>query len=369
MKILLFVINDYDFLMSHRKEILQAAIGSGYRVHIACDRIGDLPEFTYHVMPLEKTAIDPWGDLRYAFGLFRLMRALKPDVMHAVTIKPVLYGGLAARLAGIRRSVVSISGLGQYFTTRKGLVPALVRGLYRLLIWKGNTHFIFQNQGDFKALDSLTPIRQHSFTVGSGVDLARFEGHVRTFDQSVLRFLFASRLLVSKGVMDFHAAAEQYRSDMGAASAEFLVAGQYDPSNPDSITAADLQRLTSSGSVRFLGSVTDMPGLLDTCDVFVLPTRYGEGVPKAVLEAIAKGLPVIVSPADGCVEVVRDGVNGIVLQDTRPETIASAMRELARHRDRMRAMSDNNVALGKAAFSVEHVVRHHLELYRRETDP
>jgi glycosyltransferase involved in cell wall biosynthesis len=360
---ILFVINDLEFLMSHRKEIVLACVERGMEVHIASDRVGDVPGVRYHKLEMEKTRIDIKGDLRYMGSLAGLMRRLRPDIVHAVTVKPVLYAGLVARVLGVSRIIVSISGLGQLFSTRKGIVPTIVKAMYSLLIYRSHVHFIFQNRGDHRNLSKVAAIRHHSFTVGSGVDLDLFKAPDRTLRTAPIRVLFASRLLISKGIFLFHDAARLFKSRYGTLEVEFIVAGSFDPANPDSITNEQYRLLQESEWITFRGHVRDMPSLLKCCDVFVLPTRYGEGIPKAVLEAMTAGLAVVVSDMEGCLEVVENGVNGLVLAETTPECISDAIADLALDPERRARISERNVAKSDAEFSVDHVVRHHMSLY------
>lgn len=349
--------------MSHRKEIVVSSVRLGHEIHIVSDKVGDLDGVQYHVLPLKRTKVSVIQDLKYFFGITIWMMKFKPDVVHAITIKPVLYGGLAARLTGVRKVIVSISGLGQLFSGRQGLVSRLVKALYFFLIWKSDVHFIFQNQGDYTTLSKVSLIRNASFTTGSGVDLAQFESIHRQFEGKKLRFLFASRLLYSKGVMDFFRAAELFLSRHGTEKAEFVIAGSHDPDNPDSLNSSDMNLMTKKSGIEFKGMVTNMPDLLKSCDVFVLPTSYGEGIPKALLEAMAVGLPVIVSNADGCLAVVEHGRNGFVLDAPGPDPIYKALRWMDQNRNELTMMSISNSEKAKQDFGVHNIVEHHMRLY------
>jgi glycosyltransferase involved in cell wall biosynthesis len=199
--------------------------------------------------------------------------------------------------------------------------------------------------------------------MGSGVDLSLFEPMDRSFRDKKLRFVFASRLLYSKGVMDFFRAAECFLERHGPEKAEFVIAGSHDQDNPDSLSSADLDLIRSKSGIQFKGKVTAMPELFNSCDVFVLPTSYGEGIPKALLEAMAVGMPVIVSNADGCLAVVEQGRNGFVLKATGQEAIYDAMRMVDEDRDGLNTIALANIEKAKREFGVHKIVEHHMRLY------
>lgn len=275
---LLLIVNDPGFLLSHRLPVALAARDAGFSVHIATTDGPALDTlrghgFTPHIVPLSRKGKNPVQELILIIALWRLMRQIRPDVVHAVTIKPVLYGGIAARLAGVRRVVSAVSGLGSVFIAhgwRAAILRRAVKALYRLSLSHPGQSVIFQNPDDrdaFIAAGLISPQRCVLIR-GSGVSLSAYPALPEPAGEPVV--VFAARLLFDKGIAEFIEAATLLRRK--GVCARFLVAGTPDPGNPASVSPEDLSRWTAEGAVTFLGHQADIAGLFGAAHIVVLPS-------------------------------------------------------------------------------------------------
>jgi glycosyltransferase involved in cell wall biosynthesis len=246
--------------------------------------------------------------------LGRLVRAEKADLVHSFTIKCVVYGGLAARFAGAAR-VNAVAGMGYIIISDKPLALMLrpvVWALVRLALGGLRTRLILQNIDD-AALFLKTGIASAAnirLIPGSGVDCTRFPPPAESVRRGPLRVVLAARMLWDKGVREFVEAARTLKSQGRAL--RFQLAGAPDPGNPASIPELVLRDWQATGLVEWLGHVDDMPGLLASADIVVLPS-YREGLPKSLIEAAACARPLITTDVPGCRAVVTDGVDGLLV--------------------------------------------------------
>lgn len=266
------------------------------------------------------------ADLASLRALWRLFRELRPDVFLGYTIKPVIYGTLAAAVAGVPHRFAMITGLGYAFgrqEAKQRLVGGIARALYRLALARAERVF-FQNPDDltlFRDGGLLRSGEQAVIINGSGVDTDFF----RTVPlPSLPVFLFIGRLLVDKGVREYAAAARVLRERHP--QVRCLLVGWLDE-NPATIEAAELERWTADGDVEFLGRLDDVRPVFEQCSVYVLPS-YREGTPRTVLEAMAMGRAVITTDAPGCRETVTDGENGFLVPVGDAVALADAMQRL-----------------------------------------
>lgn len=294
------------------------AEGTGFRAEM--ERAG----LTVHDIPLARAGVNPLADLRSLWALWRLMRRLRPDYVLPYTIKPVIYGSLAASLAGVPRRFALIPGLGYSFQggRRRSVFRAMVRKLYALALSRVELVF-FQNPDDealFRKLQILQPTTRSCVVNGSGVDIKRFAP--APLPQSGPYFLLMARLLGEKGVREYAAAARRVKEQHPGSA--FSVVGWID-SNPDAIAQAELDAWVAEGTLQYLGRLSDVRPALAGCSVFVLPSYYREGVPRTILEAMAMGRPIITTDAPGCRETVIEGCNGFLVPVRDVDALVAAM--------------------------------------------
>lgn len=365
---LLFVVNQLDFFKSHRLSLALAAQAHGFDVHIAtafshsADDVVALG-LTHHVVPLRRGGLNPLSDLRLLWSLIRLFLRLRPQVVHLVTIKPVIYGGLAARCTGMPNVVMAISGLGFVFIRNGGssrVLQALVKQLYRLAVGGNHVRVIFQNNDDREIFAAFTALRQQQTTLipGSGVPLSLYRYTPEPAGCVVV--IMAARLLIDKGVFEFIAAAEQLRAS--GLTAKFCLAGELDPDNPSACTEDDLRRWREGGVVEVLGQCADIPALFSMSHIVVLPS-YREGMPKVLLEAAACGRAIVTTNVAGCRDAIEPGVTGLLVPARDICALALAIRQLILDPAMRQSMGFAGRRKAEREFDIAQVVSRHLELY------
>lgn len=366
--ILLLVVNDPAFFLSHRLAVAIGAKEAGYNVHIAT-KAGDAATeirsygFHHHVLPLSRSGKNPLTELRLLISMLRLFWRLRPDVLHLVTIKPVLYGGIAARLAPVRSVVAAISGLGFVYMA-KGLKAQLLRGLvtrlYRLALCKRNLKVIFQNAEDCLSLlrfGAVTPSRTVIIR-GSGVDLSLCRPLPESTGIPVVTF--AARLLRDKGIVEFVEAA--YLLRQRGVQVRFQLAGDIDLGNPTSITSLELDRWRSEGIIEYLGYRKDIPHIFAQCNIVVLPS-YREGLPKVLIEAAACGRAVVTTDVPGCRDAIEANVTGLLVPVRDVDALADAIQKLIADPELRQRMGRAGRKLAEREFDIEGIVRQHLSIY------
>jgi glycosyltransferase involved in cell wall biosynthesis len=281
--------------------------------------------------PLDRTGTGLVAEMAARGFYAEFMERERPDAVLAYNPKPIFYAVPAARRAGVRRVTAMVTGLGYAFTSRELRAKALALVAMRLYrrAFQAADCVIFQNPDDremFGHLGLLGGIRDVREIPGSGVDLDRFPSVPIMEEPSRVDFLFCGRLLRDKGVGDFVEAARALRAlRTDAGRSRFLVAGFVD-SNPSSVSAEEVEGWARSGAVEFLGRLEDPRPALAACSVFVLPSRR-EGLPMAILEAMATGRAIVAGDAPGCRSVVEDGVNGFLVPPGAPAALAVAMEQ------------------------------------------
>ena len=364
-KLLLFITEDY-YVVSHRLPLAVAAQAGGYDVTIVTRvrNCGDvIRRAGLRLIPFEnaRSSLNPFSDLRALARLIALYRREQPDVVHHVAMKPVLYGSLAAKTVRRARVVNALAGMGWLFTSEKGrarwLKPIVRRALKRLAA-SGLT--IVQNPDDQAMLIELglKPSRIRLIP-GAGVDLNVFRPIAAPNGPPTV--VMATRLLWDKGVGEFVAAARLLRAR--GVDARFVLAGEPDPQNPSSVSADDVRGWAREGIVECAGFVADMPGLLSRSHMACLPSYYGEGVPKSLIEAAAAGRAIVTTNAPGCREVVRNGYNGLLVPPRSVTELAEALERLILEPVLREEMGRHSRLLAEQRFGQETIIRQTLALY------
>ena len=366
---LLFVVNVDWFFLSHRLPIALEAMRQGYQVHIATgltDRLDELQRngLVVHPLALDRSSAGLGNAWRTVLQLWQIFKAVRPDVVHLVTIKPVLLGGLVARLAGVPAVVAAVSGLGFVFMARGAKAAVrrwLVGAFYRLALGHGNLKVIFQNADDLRSLAKMAHLPGAKVAVirGSGVDLARYAQV--PLPSGVPVVLLATRLLADKGVLEFVQAARLLKQR--GCNARFVLVGTVDTANPTSFTNTEVSAWVDEGAVEWWGHRADMPQVLAASQVVVLPS-YREGLPKVLIEAAACGRAVVTTDVPGCRDAIDPGITGVLVPVRNAVALANAMEALINDSVRCQVMGDAGRALAEKAFDVRQVVATHLQLYQ-----
>jgi glycosyltransferase involved in cell wall biosynthesis len=368
---LLYVVNIPRFFVSHRLPLALAARRAGYDVHVATAAVDEenlriirdhgLP---LHLVPLEQHGTNALREARTLLALVALLARLRPDLLHLVTIKPVIYGGIAARLTRRRAVIAAMSGLGRAFRDGTGRVRTPSRALrvaLRAALPQRSSHMLLQNEDDRGVLVSLGIVDRDSTTVipGSGVDLDRFRPSPRPTDlPGGAVFLYAGRLMWQKGLGEFIEVARRL-----SGRARFVVAGYSEDGSPDAVPVAQLEAWAAEGLIEWLGSRTDMPEVIAGSDVVVLPTVYGEGVPKVLIEAAASGRAIVTTDTPGCRDICRDGVNGLLVPPADVDALERSLWSLAQDDDLRERMGAAGRNVAEEQFGLDQVLERSLALY------
>lgn len=367
---LLLLITEDWYYWTHRHAVARAALEAGFRVTLA-SRFEDLRD-EIEACGVETVSIrlrrrgrNPVGEALSVVDLARMYREIKPDIVHHVAIKPVLYGSWAARIAGVRGVVNAISGLGYAFTgsgLKARLYGRIAIEAYRSALSGANTHTIFQNDDDqaFFTDRSLVRDEQAVLIRGSGVNLDQFSP--KPEPRGVPVVLYAGRMLWSKGVGDLVAAVPILRKR--GHDLKVLLVGHSDADNPEAIPPDTIRDWESQGLVEWLGRRDDIADMMAQAHVVVLASER-EGVPKVLLEAAGAGKPLVATDVPGCREVVAHGENGFLVPVHDPSALAAALGRLISDADLRRKMGEASRRKAENEFSEVRVVNETLALYDR----
>ena len=374
-KILFLVTEDWYFC-SHRLPVARAAREAGFEVVVATrvrahgEEIRD-EGFALRPIAWRRRGDGPLGAARAILAISRLYRHERPDIVHHVALKPVLFGGIARRLAFAHSAntpalVDSVMGLGSGFsrTTTGARLRRQPLGLALRLVAGGGSRgwIVVQNPEDRAALAGLgIDVGRIALIRGSGVDTSRFLPLPEPGGDTVTVAL-VSRMLRHKGVLDAAAAIRRLRAQ--GLAIELLLAGPTDPDNANSLTPEVLRSLAAEPGIEWLGPVADVRAVWRRAAIAVLPSTYGEGVPKTLLEAAACGRPLVAADVPGCREVVRPGVTGILVPPHNVDGLAEAIAQLASDPARRAALGRAGRDLIECHFTDEIVARKTLALYR-----
>jgi glycosyltransferase involved in cell wall biosynthesis len=306
-------------------------------------------------VPVDRSGLNPIADLRLLAAYRRVLREVGPAAFLGFTIKPNIYGCLAARMLGVP-AIANISGLGTVFI-KPGPLLALVTALYRFAL--GRAVVFFQNADDQALFLKRRMVRagQTGLIPGSGIDLDRYKPE--PLPAGPPAFLLIARLLGDKGVREYAAAAEMLRA--GLPDARFQLLGPIDEDNRTAISKGELDQWVGSGRIDYLGATDDVRPFIARASAVVLPS-YREGMPRSLLEAAAMGRPLVATDVPGCRALVDDGVNGFLCSPRDAASLADAMRRMARLSpgDR-KAMGEAARARVEAEFSETVVIRAYLD--------
>lgn len=367
-KIVFFVTEDWSFC-SHRLPVARAARDAGYEVVVICqvNKFSTVIENEgFRVIPVvfERGGLNPLKDLSLLRHLFDIMRKEQPDILHNVALKPIIYGSLAAMCVPRTKVINAFIGLGMVFS-RTGIKFLLLRFITCMLIFIANmssrVFALFQNPDDLDRLCSKRILSfKKSFLIrGSGVDTSKLTPVEDIKEPPVV--LFASRLLWSKGIGDLVEVA-RFLKDYNV---QFVVVGSPDFKNADAVPESHLIAWQNEGIIEWWGHQSDMIAVFAQSSIAVLPSTYGEGVPKFLIEASSCGLPVVAYDVPGCREIVHDGENGFLVSSKNVDMLANRIEILLNDIDLRHKMGRVGRALVEAEFSELVVTEQTMKLYQR----
>ena len=368
-KILFLVTEDWYFC-SHRIPLACAMRDAGFEVIVAThveEHGVKIIDEGLKLIPirLRRQAKRLSNDFVSMIELIKIYRRERPDIVHHVAMKPILYGTLAARIVRIPAIVNAVAGMGYVFSSPQPharIIKLLIKAAFRLILNIRNGKVIIQNPDDLELLANSNMIKKENLFLikGSGVDLNRF---IMTPElQGNPTVVLASRMLWNKGINEFVNAAKILLRT--GKKARFILIGKTDPDNPTSIPMAKLKEWQNEGIIEWWGYQENMPAIFSQAHIVCLPSFYGEGVPKVLIEAAACGRAIVTTDMPGCREIVRHGENGLLVPVRDSVALAVALKSLIEDPSLRRRMGTRGREIAVNEFSVEKVVAETLDVYK-----
>ena len=365
---LLFLVNSSSYFLSHRLGIAIEAKKQGYEVHIAspedgCEDTFKIKGLIHHKLPISRTSINIFSEIKAFLNIYFLIKKINPDLLHLITIKPVIYGGIISRLIQIKGVVSAVPGLGYVYIskgTRATILRFFTNYFYKVSFSKKSLKIIFQNKDDMNKLRlavGFDPIKS-VIIKGSGVDLDEFKSTPLPEGRPVISMI--SRLQEDKGVKEFARAAQMIKERK--IEADFWLIGDTDSSYPSPILIEDLQEWENKGFLSVLGYRKDINILIGNSNIIVLPS-YREGLPKVLLEAAACGRPVITTDVPGCRAAIEEGKTGLLVPPRDSSSLADKIEYLLGNKELLKIMGNAGRKLAEEHFSLDKVVSAHLKIY------
>lgn len=370
-KIILIVLNVDWFFISHRLAIAEKAIEDGFTVFVACEdtgRSGEIKKLGINFIDFRftRSGTNLFEELKTVHKFFKLYIDVKPDIVHHITIKPLIYGSIIAKILNIQGVVNAIAGLGYNFSpSRRNLFSRILSNLLRIGFNRRNLAIIFQNDNDFEDLNKggiVSPKNSIFFTKGSGVDLNLFEYSEPSNSNNKITILFPTRMLWEKGVKELIDSSEILRLKYDK-KIRFIFAGLADNNNKSGVSEIFLNQISDGEYLQWIGYQKNIIQLYKDSDIVVLPSYYREGIPKSLIEACAIGRPIVTTDSVGCKECVVDGKNGFKVIPKMAIPLADAIEKLIINKELRIKMGKESRLLAEKLFDVKLVIDTHLEIY------
>lgn len=371
-KKIFFLVNTLSFFISHRLDIAIAAKKNNFIVQIGYGEIGNTKlsilekkGIELYKLPLERKSFNPFTEIKTLLSIINIFKKTRPDIVHLVTIKAYLYGGIAAKLLRVPCVVSAIAGFGILTNKKKINKSILIKFLYPFFLIAfnhPNQVLIVQNSHDKRVAIKFYGINSKKIILfrGSGIRISNFTNLIEV--KNTITICLASRLLIEKGIFDFVSAVKILIRR--GYKAKFILAGDIDPGNPSSLNKNDLIKITNEKMIDVLGFHKDIPELFSQSHIVCLPSYYGEGLPKVLMEAAAAGRAIVTTDVPGCRDAIIPNKTGLLVPPKEPEKLADAIQWLIDN-------PKNRIAMGKAArefakkeFKIEKIIEEHLKVYQ-----
>ena len=363
---ILYIVNLDKFFVSHRLPIACAIKNLGFEVHIAAkltDYASILKKngFVLHNLEIDRGSISIISNIITFIKILKLIFSIRPNLLHLITIKPILFGSIISYFFNDISTIASVSGLGHVFSNKgknSSFTQKFIIQFYKLALMNKKNKIIFQNLEDKKKLMDISNLNENNLKLisGSGVDLNTFFPKNNKINTPIV--LFAGRLLISKGIIDFIEAAK-YTDNI-----RFVIAGEYDYENPDCIDPKFINRNEEEGIIEYWGYSRQMEEIINKCSIVILPSYYGEGLPKILIEAAACGKPIITTDHPGCRDAIINSKTGLLVPIKDPKSIANAIKKLVYSKDTLSSMGKAARLFAEEKFSIESVIKAHIDIYK-----
>ena len=368
---LLFLVADAPFFVSHRLPIARAAHQAGYEVHVAMPfekrklSMIRAAGIYCHNIPLRRGNQTLHGELRLLISLAYLILQLRPDLVHAVSLKPVILGGLVSRLFRVPAVVMAVTGLGYLFLRKdrkSALKRFIIKRLYKVSLTNPRAHVIFQNPDDLNMFVTEKLVKKSASVLirGCGVDIKSFREMPEP--ETPIVVMFPARIIGDKGVHEFVEAARIVHNQ--GKSARFVLVGRTDPENPTNVEEPAIRSWEKSGHIEWWGFSDDMPKMFRRAHIVCMPS-YMEGLPKVLIEASACGRPVVTTDVPGCREIIRHGKNGLLIPPKNGHAAAEAIMQLIDSQNLRTKFGRSGRQIVTEEFTVEQFVSESLSIYEK----
>jgi glycosyltransferase involved in cell wall biosynthesis len=370
---ILFIVNSAKFFITHRLHLALAAKKEGFDVHIAApiDKKSKkyLLDFGFrlHEIYLEQYSLNIVKEIKCICSINILIANIKPELLHLITIKPIFYGSIFSSLLKVPCVIISFTGLGHLhialdFKTR--MIRKIIYFFFKFIFNRSKLCVIFQNSDDqfFFVKNKIIKKDQSCLIKGSGVDLKKFRFNQKE-PQGIITVMMASRMLWMKGLSDFIEAAKKLKArDLNV---RFVLVGKPELNVLYGANLKTLIKLNKSGIVEWWGFKENMDKIIQQSHIFCLPTKYGEGVPKVLIEAAACGKPLVGSNTSGCREIIFDGLNGFLSEPGNIDSLSSSLERLILSRKLRLNMGLKSRIIAESEFSISEVTNKTITQYKK----
>lgn len=367
-KIVFFITEDWYFY-SHRLPLAIAAQKEGFDVYLITKKISHSDLIRKHGinvinLDLRRGEVSLFSDILMFMKLINILQKIKPDIIHNVALKPILYGNMAALLTNVHSSINSFAGLGYIFISnslKAKVINSILKIVFRIILNGKNNRIIFQNEDDLKLMVSKKFVKKNISTIirGSGVDKKKFRYTVE--NNNTQNIVLASRLLWDKGIGEFVKASKIIKKK-NYKNLRFIIVGKIDDQNPSSISKKKLLYWQGKKIIEWWGFNEDINKVYEQSNIVCLPS-YREGLPKSLIEAAACGRAIITTDVPGCREIVINDYNGKLVPKKNASLLAKAILELINDNYMRNRMGKNGLKYFKDNFTIEHIVSQHMLIY------
>lgn len=365
--VLVYFVNVDWFFVSHRLEIALESKNQGYEVHIIAGFTSHKESlenygFIVHDINLSRSSKSFLKETKVLFESYRILKKINIDILHLISIKPIIYGGLISKILRIKKIVYSFPGLGHIFTSNSisnYILRVTSLLIYRLILKNKKSYVILQNKHDRDYLLSKKILRKENIIMiyGSGVHLDKFS--FSNEPEGIPVVMMISRLLKEKGVIEYLESIDQVKRSFP--EVKFVLVGGFDD-NPGSLSIRDIEEYIDLNKVEYWGKKENIYDTIKLSSIVVLPS-YREGLPKVLIEAGASGKPIVTSDVPGCKDAIIENSTGLLVPPKKINDLSEAIIFLLKNKDIRIQMGKNGRKLAEEKFNIQSVIEKHINIY------